>query len=68
MKPTNHLRHVWRDISDGTETRRILCLQRWWEHDIFSWIAMEEAPSKVGEWRDVPISTSEPDTRPSKAS
>ena len=57
MKPTNKLRHVWREVSDGSRTRTVLALQQYWEDDLTP-IRDDEsyAPeSNKSEWRDVKI-------------
>lgn len=57
MKPTNKLRHVWRDVGDGSYTRKVLALQQYWEDDS-SPIRNDESyalESNKSEWRDVKI-------------
>lgn len=56
MKRTNDFRHVWREISDGNRTVKVLTLQQWlqcegWENQIYLVYG--------GEWVDVQVSALE---------
>ena len=43
MRPTNRLRHVWREINDGNRDIKVLAIKQWWQGE------------SGGEWIDVEI-------------
>jgi hypothetical protein len=61
MKPTNCIRHVWREINDGNQTIKVLALQQWFISK--NWKPSDHLNDR-GEWRDVPIIINETTSPP----